>query len=550
MSGLVLDATGLVSGSMTRRVRSYASLALRGLLVSVAYYFGSLLGYALLFPSSYISVIWPPNTVLLVALLLSSPLQWPWLLLIAFPMHLLAQAQLGASLSAAGLYYAFNCVLVPITAAVMRRFGLGDLALGDLRQTLIFIAVTTITVAVGSLVWSPLIVSLWFGGDLWSAWYLTSLSNLLPFLIATPGLVIGFTRGADTIRKASLAQYTEFALLALGLLGCGIVRFGLKFQAVGKLPALLYAPLPFLLWAAVRFGPGGLSFSCLIFALLAIFSAIAGYGPFITESAADNVLWLQIFLLAVYLPLLALASVVEERRTKEETLRRNEAALQASYKQIQDLAGRLITAQEAERSRIAGELHDDVNQQLAGLSIALSNVKRQLQNGGDGTVQNELTLLQQRTVDLADVICNLSHELHPGVLQHAGLAAALKGHCAEVGRQHAFEVTLSVAEGLDGIPDDVALCLYRVAQEALRNVAAHAGARKAQVTLRSIGEGLELVIADDGQGFDLAEARHQEGLGLISLDERVRLVGGSLTINTEPRRGTEVRVQVPLGGTP
>ena len=206
--------------------------------------------------------------------------------------------------------------------------------------------------------------------------------------------------------------------------------------------------------------------------------------------------------------------LVIERKRAEQTLRENETALRASYARIQDLAGRLITAQEAERSRIAGDLHDDVNQQLAGLSIALSNVKRQLQNGGDAIVQDELTRLQQRTVDLADVIRNLSHELHPGVLQHAGLVAALKGHCAEFGRQHAIEVTLSAADGLDGIPDDVALCLYRVAQEALRNIAAHADARKAQVTLRSTGEGLELVIADDGQGFDLAEARHLEGLGL------------------------------------
>ena len=228
--------------------------------------------------------------------------------------------------------------------------------------------------------------------------------------------------------------------------------------------------------------------------------------------------------------------------------RRAEADLKESYDRIQDLAGRLITAQEAERSRIAGDLHDDVNQQLAGLSIALSNVKRRLQNSGDADVQEELTRLQQRTIDLADVIRNLSHELHPGVLQHAGLVAALKGHCAEVGRQHAIEVTLSAVDGLDGIPQDVALCLYRVAQEALRNIAAHAGARKAQVTLRSTEEGLELVIADDGQGFDLAEARRLGGLGLISLDERVRLIGGSLTINTEPQRGTEVRVQVPLGG--
>ena len=109
-------------------------------------------------------------------------------------------------------------------------------------------------------------------------------------------------------------------------------------------------------------------------------------------------------------------------------------------------------------------------------------------------------------------------------------------------------MTLSAVDGLDGIPQDVALCLYRVAQEALRNIAAHAGARKAQVTLRSSEEGLELVIADDGQGFNLAEARRVGGLGLISLDERVRLVGGSLAITTEPQRGTEVRVQVPLGG--
>jgi signal transduction histidine kinase len=240
--------------------------------------------------------------------------------------------------------------------------------------------------------------------------------------------------------------------------------------------------------------------------------------------------------------------LVIERKRAEQTLRENEAELRASYDRIQDLAGRLIAAQEVERSRIAGELHDDVNQQLAGLSIALSNVKRQLQNGVNGTVQEEITRVQQRTVDLADVIRNLSHELHPGVLQHAGLVAALRGHCAEFGTQHAIEVTLSAADAADIIPHDVALCLYRVAQEALRNIAEHAGAQKAEVTLRSTEDVLELTIADDGQGFDLAEAQRVGGLGLISLDERVRLIGGSLTINTGLNCGTEMRVQVPWGG--
>ena len=243
----------------------------------------------------------------------------------------------------------------------------------------------------------------------------------------------------------------------------------------------------------------------------------------------------------------AIGHDITDLKRAEQTLRENEAALRASYDRIQDLAGRLITAQEAERSRIASDLHDDVNQQLAGLSIALSNIKRQLQHGANANVQNELSRLQQRTIALADVIRNLSHELHPGVLQHAGLVAALRGHCAEFGTQHAIAVSLSAPDGLDIIPHDMALCLYRVVQEALRNIAEHSGAHEARVTLRSSEDVLELIIADDGQGFDLATARGVGGLGLISLDERVRLIGGSLAISSQPQHGTELRVQVPLG---
>ena len=170
-----------------------------------------------------------------------------------------------------------------------------------------------------------------------------------------------------------------------------------------------------------------------------------------------------------------------------------------------------------------------------------------MQNGGDGSVQEEISRLQQRTIALADVIRGLSHQLHPGVLQHAGLVAALKGHCAEFGKLHAIEVTFSAAEDLNGIPEDVALCVYRAAQEALRNIATHAGASKARVTLNPTEDGLELTIADDGQGFNFTEARGRGGLGLVSLDERVRLVGGNLTIDTEPKRGTTVHARIPLG---
>jgi PAS domain S-box-containing protein len=338
----VFDVGGAADNLKPRWAPLYVRVALRGLLVGAAYYFGSLLGYALIFPSSYISIMWPPNAVLLVALLLSPGWQWPWLLLIPLPFHILAQSQFGASLTAASLYYAFNCCIVPLTAVVLRWVGVGDLALSDLRRALVFIAGTTIAVSVGTLIWSPLIVSLWIGGDLWESWTLVFLSNYLPFLIATPGLVIGLCRGADIIKSTSLARSTEFALLALGLLACAIGVFGLAQQAIENVPALFYTPLPFLLWAAVRFGPGGLSFAFLIFALMAMFDAVAGYGPFVTRSAGDSVLRLQAFLLALYIPLLVLASVVAERRSKEEALRESEARYRAVVEDQTELICRFL----------------------------------------------------------------------------------------------------------------------------------------------------------------------------------------------------------------
>src|SRR5688572_28649024 len=118
-------------------------LAVRSLLVCAGHYLGTQLGYAFIFPSSYISIVRPPNTILLVALLLSPRRQWAWLLAIAFPVHLLAQAQFGVSVTMASLYYVYDCGLLLITAGALRWFGLDNLDLRELRQSLIFIAVTT-----------------------------------------------------------------------------------------------------------------------------------------------------------------------------------------------------------------------------------------------------------------------------------------------------------------------------------------------------------------------------------------------------------------------
>ena len=237
-------------------------------------------------------------------------------------------------------------------------------------------------------------------------------------------------------------------------------------------------------------------------------------------------------------------------RHAEEAGRESRAILEASHRENHDLAGRLITSQEGERARIARDLHDDLSQQLAGLSIALSAFKRRLiatHRGGD--LPAEFASLQQRTLGIADNIRRLSHDLHPSVLQHAGLVTALRDHCADVGRWHAIDVSFSVDGDFAATDPAAALCLYRVAQEALRNVAAHAAAGRVEVRLWRTADEAQLTIADNGRGFDIqAAGRRASGLGLVSISERVRLAGGSVSIVTELNKGTRVRVQIPATG--
>ena len=168
---------------------------------------------------------------------------------------------------------------------------------------------------------------------------------------------------------------------------------------------------------------------------------------------------------------------ITERRNAEERIRDSRAALELSHREIQRLAGRLITAQDAERARVARDLHDDVSQQLAGLSIALSGLKRRMSElQVSDELQADLRAVHQRTAGLAQNVRHVSHDLHPTVLRHAGLVAALTAYCEELQRAPGPELTCSAEGDFGSLAPDVALCLHRIAQEALRNVIAHSGA--------------------------------------------------------------------------
>ena len=240
--------------------------------------------------------------------------------------------------------------------------------------------------------------------------------------------------------------------------------------------------------------------------------------------------------LVLSLPYMAMIGVMGYELSRD-VLRASELVvdLQRSNQQISDLFGRLIAAQESERTRIARDLHDDVSQRAAGLSIMMSGLKRRLSGQpNEAEVNAELTAMQQTTVALGEEIRHVSHDLHPSQLQHGGLVRALEAFCSDFETFHAVKISFTADDDIGDLEWDASLCLYRVTQEALRNVAKHAEARHVRVELSRTPRGVQLSISDDGKGFDETRLRGN-GLGLVSIDERVRM----LREPSRSRRGIE-----------
>ena len=239
-----------------------------------------------------------------------------------------------------------------------------------------------------------------------------------------------------------------------------------------------------------------------------------------------------------------------KRRRAEETLRASEATLRTSYERIRQLAGGLIKAQESARAEIARDLHDDVCQDLFSVSVALSSLKRSLRSIPDEAMQTDLAKLQGQAVGTAERVRRLSHDLHPASLRLLGLAAATKAHCIEVEKRYDVQVGFRAEGNLACIDEDVGLCLFRIAQEALRNGAVHGDARRLTVSIIRVHDEIDLIVTDDGTGFDLDSVRrNSSGLGLISIEERARTVGGSAEIVSVPGHGTTVRVRVAVAAS-
>jgi signal transduction histidine kinase len=252
-----------------------------------------------------------------------------------------------------------------------------------------------------------------------------------------------------------------------------------------------------------------------------------------------------LFLVLVQATLIAaLLAQGTRRRYAESVLRTKEKVLRASYERIQDLAGRLIAAQEVERKRIARDLHDDLSQKLALLSLDVD-----LLSGSDGIKSGNAVVrvhaISTRAREISRHVHDLSHELHPSMLETVGLVAATRGWCREISRQYDLDITFEHAGVAPDVPPPVALCLFRIVQEAMHNVVKHSDAKKASVRVSQNEGGLRLQVADEGRGFSLTNTE-RAGLGLVSMRERVNHLGGEIAILTAPGQGTRIDVRIPI----
>ena len=208
---------------------------------------------------------------------------------------------------------------------------------------------------------------------------------------------------------------------------------------------------------------------------------------------------------------------------------------------------KLIAAQEQERRRIARELHDDIGQRLAMLTIEIGELQESSFNL-PAQVRSRINELKKQTVNIATDIQSLSHGLHSAKLEYLGITTAVRGFCKEFGEQQKVEIDFQTHDLPSPLDPDISLCLFRVLQEALNNSAKHSGVRQVAVQLWGTSDEIHLTVSDRGAGFDSEHEKQREsrGLGLISMEERLKLVNGTFSVESQPNRGTTIHARVPF----
>jgi PAS domain S-box-containing protein len=649
----VSDGAG--GGGHIRRLPDAVRLAIRVLLVGLACHVSTTIGFAHKLPPHNISVLWPTGAVLLCVLVVTPVRHWLAYTAAAYFSSILNDAQAGFPV-AAFLFVGAGVVEVLFAAIGIRYLAGGVRSFDNIRN---LVAYLLVAVVLGPALSAFVAAAAGPAQEYWFFWRVWFLSEALARLTLAPAILLGFRIAPVALRELSVRRCLEICIIGCLLIAACTVAFVWPSAGDDTVPALVYLPLPIVLWAAVRFGPPGVSLSLLVVAAVSISGTVHGRGPFAGSVTDDNVVALQLFLFALAVPLMILATLIAEGRRKTNSLTESEARframadsapvmiwmsdasgrfdyfnkpwldfsgrtlaherktgwadsvhpddrarcarafdtafaarrkfvmeyrrrrqdggyhwvldcgiprvaadgnfvgfigscvdiaerkqaeerLRASHEQQRDLARRLFHAQEVERRRLAREMHDDLTQRLAVLAIEVSKLER-LPTLAD-EVSSRLGEVRGQLVTLSEDVHSLSRQLHPAILDDLGLEDALRSECTRFQEREGIEVEYRADDVPTDLPRDACLGLYRIAQESLRNVARHSGANRAEVSLVGCGRDVMLTVSDNGSGFAREDRHRRAGIGLASMEERARLVGAELTIQSTPGHGTTVTV--------
>ena len=505
--------------------------------VFLAYVVAGILGQATSnIRSSNLGPVWPAYGIALAAGLKYGYRVWPALAASAF----LVAVQ-GSVSAAAAAGQAIGATLGALTGTfLLRRIANFDPSLSRLRDAIGLIVLG----AFGSALVSSVIgvFSLYATGiqpysGLPSAWLIYWLGDSTGVLLVTPLIFTPLVW-----QMPSRARAFEFAMLLILLTVACFVIFGGWHVFPVQVGILAFAVLPFVIWGAIGFGVGGATVTVFWTAALATVLTALGSGPFAGNTTFVNAVLLDVLFIELSVTGLALAAVIAERKRAEQEhqrLIREQAAMEARHA-LAAANRKLIEAQEQERTRIARELHDNVSQRLALLMFELSALPEN---------QSKAVDLQAQVAEIAADVHALSHNLHSSKLDVLGFATAMEMLCKEVGEQYQVRVALHAHDVPTQLPAETALCLYRILQEALQNAAKHSGVGDFDVRLWGTSDDMNLEVRDRGAGFDLEAAKRSPGIGLVSMQQRIQLVCGELSIESAPHRGTMIHARVPLNAS-
>jgi signal transduction histidine kinase len=504
------------------KLRFPLSTALLAVFITVVCYFADWVGTTLILSWQTVSALWPGAAILVSVLLFVPRKAWPVLLPAGIAGFVLRNVRVGLNPGVIVILQSADTLGILVASLGLRRSFAGIPRLNSVKALGKY---CFFTIALASFLSS--FIGAAAVGDYWSNWAIWFLSHVLSFLTITPAILYWFSSPPVWARTPMKKRLEALAFTA-ALIVLGYLVFLVHWKPAP--PALLYSFVPFLLWAALRFGATGVSSSTIIISFLAIWGALHGRGPFLGADPLHNILSLQLFLILAGTPFIFLGVLAEEREEAQEAL--------------SGVSRKLIEAHEQERTLIASELHDDVCQRLAMLCLRVEKTSKGWRDK-HALVDDQLEKIRQQSADLARDVQALSHQLHPSTLDNLGLVAAVKSLCREISEHNDVVVDFSGGTLPPTLPREISIALFRVIQEGLHNSVKHSGGRHFEVRLQGSRSRIELEVSDRGAGFD-ASTTNRRGLGLVNMAERVHQVNGTFRIDSRPNVGTKIRVNVPV----